>query len=166
MLKPGENHFVLKKCIEILEAVRSFVEKYGFDLKRDGHLLTKLYGTDIDGVPPLKLLNWYHLLAAAREAEGEEKTADPSRLKRIVLLGIDNEIGRVSALEKAVRRRERKRSNYKVDQSLILPQEALDLDMRHDAHFTRDLARKLSLYEYAQRMGTGLPGLPPVKVEV
>jgi len=165
MLKPGGNQFVLKRCLEILEEVRCSVEKHGFILKKDGDLLRKLFGDDMDGTP-LGLADFYRLLAArcAPLVEGEEGNVDADKLKRIMLRLLDFEIERVMTLEKAVQGRERIRRKYIVDQAFVLSQEASDLDMRYEAHFTRELARKLILFEQAQRMCHGLPNLPPGKV--
>jgi len=165
MLKPGGNDFVLKKCLEILQDVRGSVEKYGFDVESNPHLLRKLYGTDFDGVA-VGIYDLYVQLARCAQAKaGGDQNVDPDRFKRIMLIVLDNEISNITTLEKTVRGRERIQAKYEVDQSLVLPQEALELDMRYGAHFTRELARKLILFEQAQRMCKGLPVLPPVKVD-
>ena len=95
MLKPGGNHFVLRKCRAILEQVRMSLEKYGFDVENNRHLLRMLYGEDMDCVAPLGVFDFY--LRAARctlEAKGGEQNADPDKFKRIMLLQLDIEIGR------------------------------------------------------------------------
>jgi len=166
MLKPGGNQFVLKRCLEILEEVRCSVEKHGFILKKDGDLLRKLFGDDMDGTP-LGLADFYRLLAArcAPLVEGEEGNVDADKLKRIMLRLLDFEIERVITLEKAVQGRERLRRKYIVDQAFVLSQEASDLDMRYEAHFSRELARKLILFEQAQSMTNGIRVLPTGNVD-
>ena len=165
MLKPGGNHFVLKKCLEILQDIRHSVENYGFDVENVPHLLRKLYGTDMDGAAVGIYDNYVQLARSAQATAGGDQNADPDKFKRIMLQLIDIEIINLERLEKATLRMERARSKYKVDQSLILSQKELDLDMRYETHFTRDLARKLILFEQAQRMCKGLPVLTPVKVD-
>jgi hypothetical protein len=82
-----------------------------------------------------------------------------------MLQWLDIEIVNVTALEKADLSRERMRQRYKLDQSLVLSPEEVDRDIRYDTHFTRDLARKLSLFDHAQRMHKGLQALHPINVD-
>ena len=73
---------------------------------------------------------------------------------------LDIEIGKVTELEKTALGMERKRRKYKMDEALVLPQEAMDLNNRYETHFARDLVRLLRLYESARRIC-----LAPVKFD-
>jgi hypothetical protein len=165
MLKPGANCYELRKCIEILQQVRRSIEKHGFYVTNDRHLLTKLYGTDMDG-KSIGILDIYLQAESwALEAKGEKKNAEIEILKRTILQLLEDEIGYVTAMEKAIVDMERTRSKYRCDQALVLSQKDLDRLMRLETHLTRDLVRKLSLFEQAMRICKASPVLPPVEVD-
>jgi hypothetical protein len=165
MLKPGGNPLVIRKCIEILQEVYDSVEKHGFEDEHNRHLLRKLYGTDMDGAAVGVYDHYVRFARVAQETAGGDQEHDPDIYRRIMLMGIYIEIVKLKKLEKTELRDERLRRKYGVDKSLVLPQKALDLDMRYEAHLSRELARKLILFENAQQMFKGLPILSQGKAD-
>jgi hypothetical protein len=68
---------------------------------------------------------------------------------------LDEEIGNLIASENALSDIELWRTKFRIDRALVPSQKALERDMRQETHLTRELARLLSLFEYAQRVYVG-----------
>jgi hypothetical protein len=156
MLRPGGNHFVLEKGIELLKQIRSSVEARGFRIEIDYDLLKKLYGVDIDGKPQSGAFHFYLWLArCASDAQKDEQNADPDEFEEMMLQALDIEIGKVTVLKSVALDVERERSKYRADQALFSRQATLDLFMRYDAFLSRETDRLLNRLERLQRMRKG-----------
>jgi hypothetical protein len=167
MLKPGCNHFVLGKGIELLQEIRSSVEARGFNVAKDRDVLKKLYGIDSDGKARSGLFSFYLLAASCASVrhEGKQNT-DPDALKKHMIELLDEEIRALTALRNAVLDLERERRKYRVAQALFSCQAAMDLYIRYDTHMSRETDRLLNQLERLQRMRKGQPPPPQLDVKI
>jgi hypothetical protein len=156
MLKPGCNHFVLEKGIELIGRIRDSLQAWGFNSEADRDLLKKLYGTDTNGRPRSGVFDDYLLLSACDSVnkEGDHKT-DPDEYKNIMFKFLDEEIKRLTALKSDALLQDIERSKYRVDQTFLSHQAALDLYIRYDTYLSRETDRLLNRLERVRRMRKG-----------
>lgn len=166
MLRPGCNHFVLEKGIELLKEIRSSVEARGFCMEIDRDILKKLYGTGT--YPQVRSGIFYSYLVTASCAVNEkgEQNPDADKYKKMLLEVLDKQIEFLTALTNDVLQLDLERSKYRIDQALLSRQSALDLYIRYDTYLSRETDRLLNRLERVQRMRKGQPLPPQFEVKI
>ena len=165
LLKYSDNPLVIREAKELLEMFREIVNTTGFS--EDSRLLKKLYGQDQDEGRPYGLRLLYEVYAtSARLAEKTGDISGNTKLKEIVVALIDAETERLTELEKVLVTGDMQRVEYKLSAAVIPGQEVMELLMRYETHFSREIDKILNQLERLQRMRKGQPLPPQLEVKI
>jgi hypothetical protein len=159
LLRNPNNPIVLRKAIEMLEALRAVVTTVGF--YDDFQLLERLYGRDQDGKMPHGLCVKYQLfLEKARASGGITDKSEEANNRQIMVAAINSEIQRLTIVEQTLEQDSVERIAHKLSAALIPGQEVSDRLLRYETHLSREIDRILNRLERLQRLRRGQP-LPP-----
>jgi hypothetical protein len=146
LLRNLANPYLIREAKELLsELRRNVVARIGENLSG---LLMQLYGKDQVGVIP-------HLLLP--------QSGTPVDQSVIVASMIEDEIKRLTKLEKDLMADDTLRIQYRKSAAVIPSQDVLDRLMRYETHFSREIDRILNRLESLQRRRKGQPPTPPVE---
>ena len=170
LIRKIQNPVVLRRCLKLLAELREGIENYGFQSKRDGAILEKIYG-DLDKDRLHETLYdayaiWLGTSSVSEEEREREGYASPELCKKNILHLIDSEIRHLKRYQKAQASIEADRAKLESLRRIVPEGRALDRLLRYEASLQRSFDRTLSQLERLQRMRLGQPVPPPVKVEL
>jgi hypothetical protein len=149
LLRNLTNPDLVREAKELLSELRRNVVRRNFE--NLSGLLMQLYGKDqVGGIPQILLSH-------------SGTSVDPSN---IVSSMIDEEVKRLTKLEKDLVADDPLRIQYRNSAAVIPSQEVLDLLMRYEAHFSREMDRISNRLESLQRRRKGQPLPPQLNVNV
>jgi hypothetical protein len=103
---------------------------------------------------------------SVRLAEKNGDISGNAKLKEIIVAFICTENERLKELEEVLLTGDRQRMEYKLSAAVIPGQEGMELLMRYETHFSREIDRILNQIERLQRMRKGQPLPPQLDVKI
>lgn len=163
------NPIIFKRCIELLVDLQEGIKASGFEERRDGSYLKKLYG-DL-GTPHFRptLYNNYSIwLDAAKRQDKRESNGDstPNIFEKTFLRDIRVEIKRIKQYREQRNLIESKKRKLEILQRRIPNPSELDRLLRYRKSLEREFDRLLMQFERAQRIRKGQPLPPQVDVKI
>lgn len=164
-----QNPLILAMCVELLQALKRFIEWRGFDEGKDFRILRRVYGDSVLTATTYLSLPIYYAecLLDSRLSEQERLNKGcptPEECKANFLEELEKQIKRFEGTAEKTATVSDQKEQFEATCRNVPEGPKLDRLLRYEANLERNFDRTLSQLERVQRIRLGQPVLPKLEV--